>query len=76
MAAAVRLLADWALAEGGFNRVELIVDVDNAASRAVLERAGAACEGVLRKRLLDRDGEPRDVAIFSFVSGPSEPMTT
>lgn len=76
MTAAVRLLADWALAEGGFNRVELLVDVDNAASRAVVERAGAACEGVLRKRHLARDGEPRDMAIFSFVGGSREPMPT
>jgi RimJ/RimL family protein N-acetyltransferase len=76
MTAAVRLLADWAIAEGGFNRVELIVDVDNAASRAVVDRAGAACEGILRKRILDRDGEPRDMAIFSFVSGTRRPMPT
>lgn len=67
MTAAVRLLADWALTDGGFNRAELIVDVDNAASLAVVERAGAEREGVLRKRILARDGEPRDMAIFSFV---------
>jgi RimJ/RimL family protein N-acetyltransferase len=76
MTAAVRLLAGWAISEGGFNRVEFIVDVDNTASLAVVERAGAAYEGVLRKRVLARDGEPRDMAIFSFVTGPREPTTT
>jgi RimJ/RimL family protein N-acetyltransferase len=41
---ALRALADWALAEGGFERVWLEINPDNAASLKVAERAGFTFE--------------------------------
>lgn len=48
---ALRLLADWALGDGGVRRLELVTDPDNVASRRVAEKAGFKQEGM-------RDHEP------------------
>ena len=48
---AVGLLARWALADGGFARIEAHVEPENEASRHVLERAGFGREALLRSYL-------------------------
>jgi RimJ/RimL family protein N-acetyltransferase len=63
MARAVNLACAWAFASG-WPRVEALVRPDNAASQAVLARAGFQEEGLLRRALEDR-GTVRDVLIFA-----------
>lgn len=49
------------------NRVELMTDVRNAASRAAITRIGAREEGVLRSHMVMRDGSVRDSAVHSIL---------
>ncbi|XP_004247668.3 uncharacterized protein [Solanum lycopersicum] len=51
-------------------RLEGVVDVENPASQRVLEKAGFTREGIMRKYYL-RDGEPRDMVMFSLLSTDS-----
>ena len=62
------LLARWGLTELGLHRVELLADVDNSASQLAAEKAGFVREGVARRSRPDRDGTPRDMAVFSMIS--------
>jgi RimJ/RimL family protein N-acetyltransferase len=65
---ATRLLARHALDDLGLARVEIMMSVDNDASRRVAERVGARHEGVLRSRLL-LHGSSHDAHLFSLVPG-------
>jgi RimJ/RimL family protein N-acetyltransferase len=66
----------WGFATLGLRRIQLLIDVDNDASRAVARRAGYVEEGVLRERLLLARG-PTDVFIFSrLASDPSPDLRT
>ncbi|KAF0912808.1 hypothetical protein E2562_019024 [Oryza meyeriana var. granulata] len=51
----------------GLERVEALVDVRNAASQRVLEKAGFRREAVLRKYCVLK-GEVKDMVIYSFIS--------
>ena len=64
--AGVLLAARFAFEKLGLERLELIVPVSNEASRRVAERAGAHCEGLLRKRLVLR-GKLHDAALYSLL---------
>jgi RimJ/RimL family protein N-acetyltransferase len=57
----------------GLVRVEALVDVDNAASHCVAEKAGFRREGVLRRHYWHK-GRARDLVIYSFVSGDPLPQ--
>src|SRR5262249_51762674 len=46
--AALRLLTEWAFGELGILRAELLISVENEASKRVAERCGYVREGVLR----------------------------
>ena len=50
------------------NRVELITDPRNLASRAAMKLLGAVQEGVIRRHLVYKDGRVRDSVLFSIVS--------
>lgn len=50
------------------NRVELISDPYNLASRAAMKILGASEEGTLRRHLIYKDGRVRDSVVFSIVS--------
>jgi len=50
--AALHELTRWALDERGMHRIELVICVENAASRAVAERCGYSCEGTHRSVFL------------------------
>jgi RimJ/RimL family protein N-acetyltransferase len=65
---AVSLLANYAFGELRLSRIEIVVQVDNLASRHVAERAGCRFEGIARNRLLF-GGQPRDAALYSLVPG-------
>ena len=71
---ATRLLARHALADVGLARVEIIMSVENQASRRVAERVGARLEGVMRSRLLLR-GRHHDAYLFSLVRGDVDAVT-
>ncbi|KAH6808896.1 hypothetical protein C2S51_026679 [Perilla frutescens var. frutescens] len=65
---AVKLAAEAVFAEWGhLERLEAVVDVENAASQRVVEKAGFVREGVLRKYYL-LNGKSRDALIFSLLS--------
>jgi RimJ/RimL family protein N-acetyltransferase len=63
---AQRLLAEYLFAHTQLNRVEATTEVDNAAERRSLEKAGFTFEGVLRGACF-RDGKWRDMASYSIV---------
>jgi RimJ/RimL family protein N-acetyltransferase len=65
--AATRLVAWHGLHELGFRRLEIIMAVDNVASRRVAERAGAMFEGTMRARLM-LHGRSHDAHLYSIVS--------
>lgn len=72
---AVRLLTSWALGPGGLRRVELRVNLDNAASIRVAEKAGFTREGLLRGGGFEDDG-PHDLLVFGRIAGdPPMPYT-
>lgn len=64
---AVRLVAQQGHV-GGLHRLEIVMSVDNDASRRVAERAGAVYEGVRRAALL-LHGRHHDCHVFSLLPG-------
>jgi ribosomal-protein-serine acetyltransferase len=69
---AARLAARFALEQLGFQRVEILAAVGNHASQRVAEKAGAAREGILRKRLLV-NGQPQDAVLYSLIAEDFNP---
>jgi len=51
----------------GYQRVEFKTHPENLRSRRALQALPAQLEGILRKHLLVRDGQPRDSAYYSVV---------
>jgi RimJ/RimL family protein N-acetyltransferase len=64
---AVDLLTRWAFDELGVLRVELRIDVENAASERVAERAGYRRDGVLRN-VYFKEGARCDLGVWSRLS--------
>ena len=62
-----RLLALWAIASLGLERVELLANPGNEASLRLAERAGFTREGVLR-RYRRRHGVREDLVMFSMLA--------
>jgi RimJ/RimL family protein N-acetyltransferase len=63
------LMLKHAFETWGCNRVELLTDVLNAASRSAIVRIGGKEEGVLRSHMVMRDGRIRDSVAFSIIGG-------
>lgn len=64
----VRLLSlTYAFTRLKVNRVEMITDPHNLASRAAMKILGAVQEGVIRQHLIYKDGRVRDSMLFSIV---------
>lgn len=63
-AEALRQLTAWAFSELGMLRLELMISVENAASKRVAERCGYVREGVLRS-LYVKQGRREDTEIWS-----------
>jgi ribosomal-protein-serine acetyltransferase len=70
--AAAQLVARFALEELGLHRLEILIAGHNAASQRVAQKAGAAFEGALRKRLVLADGI-HDAFLYSLVAGNGAP---
>jgi hypothetical protein len=66
------LLTEWALEELGMLRLELLIDVENDASKRVAERSGYRREGVLRSVHLKQDRR-EDTEIWSRLATDPEP---
>lgn len=66
---ALRLLTDWAFAEG-ILRAELIISPDNEGSKRVAERAGYVYEGLLRSKYF-KGGRRENQEIWSRL--PTDP---
>lgn len=65
----VSALAAWAFAGLKAQRVELITDEANTASRRVAERCGFALEGVLRQHQRASDGSLRNTCVYARLPG-------
>jgi RimJ/RimL family protein N-acetyltransferase len=65
---ALKLLATWAVGDGGVKRLELTTHPENVASQRVAEKAGFVREGVLRSHMNFQDGR-RDSVMFSLLPG-------
>jgi len=68
---ATRLVAAYGFAALDLNRIELVIAVQNAASRRVAVKAGALEEGTLRQRLVI-DGRPTDCVSYSILRSEFE----
>jgi RimJ/RimL family protein N-acetyltransferase len=66
--AATRLLSEWAIVALGMERVELLANPVNEASRRLALRAGFTEEGLLRD-YRRRKGEREDLIMFSLLAG-------
>lgn len=65
--AAAQLVANYAFDTLGLHRLEIIMSVENLASRAVAERLGARREGMLRGRLY-LEGQAHDAYLYSLLA--------
>lgn len=63
---AVHLLRDWAFENTDLVRLEIVVAVENVASRRVAEKVGARHEGVLAKRLF-LNGRSEDGMMYAVL---------
>jgi RimJ/RimL family protein N-acetyltransferase len=63
---ALRLLSDWATAELGADRVQLLTEPENRASQRVAEKAGFRREALLRS-YVDLKGTRRDVYMYALL---------
>lgn len=61
------LLLSHAFEHVGLRRVEFKTDSRNQRSRGALLALGAKFEGILRKHLVVREGQPRDSAYYSVI---------
>lgn len=61
------LLLSHAFEHTGLRRVEFKTDARNERSRGALEALGAKFEGILRKHMVVRGGQPRDSAYYSVI---------
>ena len=71
---ALRQLSSWAFEDRGIQRAYLLIDVDNAASSKVAERAGYRFEGVMRSAYL-KQGRRGDTQLWARLPG-DPPLTT
>ena len=62
------LMLRHAFEELGCTRVEFIVNGINDRSRRAMLRIGATHEAMLRSYTIAKDGQPRDVALFSIIN--------
>ncbi len=69
MPEATRAIIDWAFQQPSIYRVYATTDLENIASRRVLEKVGMQCEGILRKYIIHPNISdiPRDSYIYAIV---------
>ncbi len=69
MTEATCAIIDWTFQQPSIYRVYATTDVENIASRRVMEKAGMQCEGVLRKYVIHPNisDVPRDCYMYAIV---------
>jgi RimJ/RimL family protein N-acetyltransferase len=69
MSEALNAVVDWAMAEPGCFRLSGWCDAENAGSARVMEKAGLAREGLMRRWVVapNISAEPRDCLVFAKV---------
>ena len=69
MTEAMRAVIDWTFRQPSIYRVYATTDVENVASRRVLEKVGMQCEGTLRKHIVHPNisDVPRDSYMYAIV---------
>jgi RimJ/RimL family protein N-acetyltransferase len=69
MPEALRALTDWALRQSTIWRASAACDAENVASARVMEKAGMAFEGILRRAITapNMSPEPRDCRLYAKV---------
>ena len=74
MAEALSTLLDWSLEQPEIWRASAFCDIDNLASARVMEKAGMAFEGILRRYFVHPNvsPEPRDCKIYAKVRTSSD----
>lgn len=72
---AARLVARFGFEKLGLLRIEIVIAVNNHASRRVAEKIGAHFEGVLRNRLIVHD-QVQDAAMYSLVPQDLQPFSS
>jgi [ribosomal protein S5]-alanine N-acetyltransferase len=65
---ATQAIIDWAFQQPSIYRVYATTDIENVASRRVLEKVGMQCEGILRKYILHPNisDVPRDSYMYAI----------
>jgi RimJ/RimL family protein N-acetyltransferase len=62
---ATKLLTQFGFESIGFERIEAVVNVENIASRKLLEKSGYTLEGIMRKKSRKEDGTQIDMALYA-----------
>ncbi len=65
---ATRLLTQFGFESIGFERIEAVVNIENMASRKLLEKSGYMLEGIMRKKSRKEDGTQLDMALYAATS--------
>lgn len=66
---ATGVVSRWAFDALGIERMEWVAEVGNAGSRRAAEKAGFTIEGILRDKIVHRDGGRADAWIGSLLPG-------
>ena len=64
---ATKLLTQFGFESIGFERIEAVVNVENIASRKLLEKSGYSLEGIMRKKSRKEDGTQKDMALYAAI---------
>ena len=62
---ATKLLTQFGFESIGFERIEAVVNVENIASRKLLEKSGYSLEGIMRKKSRKEDGTQIDMGLYA-----------
>ncbi len=64
---AAKMLTQFGFESIGFERIEAIVNVENTASRTLLENSGYSLEGIMRKKSRKEDGSQINMALYAAI---------
>lgn len=74
MTEALIAVEDFLFAKVGYNRIDAYHNIRNPASGKVMQKSGMQREGVLRQFLLNRQGHPVDVVLWSILRSEWQAM--
>jgi len=68
MTEALKMVISFAFAQVGLQRIQAIHNVKNPASGRVMQKAGMQLEGIMRRYMLDNEGDYADHALYAILS--------